>query len=114
MFAFAVNILLLAMGMFFDASLSVVILVPILFPVAVALGIHPVHFGTFVIMNLGIGFTTPPFGLSLFIASGIAKVPLSSIIKPILPYILTMIGFLFVVTYVPWFSMILPRIFMGY
>ena len=114
MFCVAVNILLLAMGMFFDASLSVVILVPILFPVAVKLGIHSVHFGTFVIMNLGIGFTTPPFGLSLFIASGIAKVPLSSIIKPILPYILTMIGFLFVVTYVPWFSMILPRIFMGY
>lgn len=113
-FLFAVNMLLLAMGMFFDASLSVVILVPILFPVAVKLGVHPVHFGIFVIMNLGIGFTTPPFGLSLFIASGIAKVPLSSVIKPIVPYILTMIGFLFVVTYVPWFSMVLPRIFMGY
>jgi len=113
-FLFAVNMLLLAMGMFFDASLSVVILVPILFPVAVKLGVHPVHFGIFVIMNLGIGFTTPPFGLSLFIASGIAKVPLSSIIKPIFPYILTMIGFLFVVTYIPWFSMVLPRIFMGY
>lgn len=114
MFLFAVNMLLLAMGMFFDASLSVVILVPILFPVAVKLGVHPVHFGIFVIMNLGIGFTTPPFGLSLFIASAIAKVPLSSVIKPIFPYILTMIGFLFVVTYVPWFSMVLPRIFMGY
>lgn len=113
-FLFAVNMLLLAMGMFFDASLSVVILVPILFPVAVKLGVHPVHFGIFVIMNLGIGFTTPPFGLSLFIASGIAKVPLSSVFKPILPYILTMIGFLFVVTYVPWFSMVLPRMFMGY
>lgn len=113
-FLFSVNMLLLAMGMFFDASLSVVILVPILFPVAVKLGVHPVHFGIFVIMNLGIGFTTPPFGLSLFIASGIAKVPLSSVIKPIFPYILTMIGFLFVVTYVPWFSMVLPRIFMGY
>lgn len=114
MFLFSVNVLLLAMGMFFDASLSVVILVPILFPVAVKLGIHPVHFGTFVIMNLGIGFTTPPFGLSLFIASGIADVPLSSIINPIIPYILTMVGFLFVVTYVPWFSMVLPRILMGY
>lgn len=113
-FLFAVNMLLLAMGMFFDASLSVVILVPILFPVAVKLGVHPVHFGIFVIMNLGIGFTTPPFGLSLFIASGIAKVPLSSVIKPIFPYILAMIGFLFVVTYIPWFSMVLPRIFMGY
>jgi len=114
MFLFAVNILLLVMGMFFDASLSVIILVPILFPLAVKLGIHPVHFGTFVIMNLGIGFTTPPFGLSLFIASGIAKVPMSSVIRPIIPYILTMIGFLMVVTYVPWFSMVLPRHFMGY
>jgi C4-dicarboxylate transporter DctM subunit len=113
-FLLAVNVLLLAMGMFFDASLSVVILVPILFPVAVKLGIHPVHFGTFVVMNLGIGFTTPPFGLSLFIASSIAKVPISSVIKPIIPYILTMIAFLLVVTYVPWFSMILPKIFMGY
>jgi C4-dicarboxylate transporter DctM subunit len=105
---------LLIMGMFFDASLSVIILVPILFPVAVKLGVDPVHFGTFVVMNLGIGFTTPPYGLSLFIASGIAKVPMSSVIKPILPYILTMIGFLLVVTYVPWFSLVLPRLLMGY
>ena len=114
MFLLAINLLLLGMGMFFDASLSVVILVPILFPVAVKLGIHPVHFGTFVIMNLGIGFTTPPFGLSLFIASGIADVPISQVIKPIMPYILTMIGCLLVVTYVPWISLILPKIFMGY
>jgi C4-dicarboxylate transporter DctM subunit len=113
-FLLAVNVLLLIMGMFFDASLSVVILVPILFPVAVKLGVDPVHFGTFVVMNLGIGFTTPPYGLSLFIASGIAKVPMSSIIKPILPYILTMIGFLLVVTYVPWFSLVLPKLLMGY
>ncbi|MBW1752625.1 MAG: TRAP transporter large permease [Deltaproteobacteria bacterium] len=113
-FLLSVNVLLLAMGMFFDASLSVIILVPILFPVAVKLGIHPVHFGTFVVMNLGIGFTTPPFGLSLFIASSIAKVPMSSVIKPIMPYILTMIGFLLVVTYVPWISMVLPKLFMGY
>jgi len=113
-FLLAVNVLLLIMGMFFDASLSVVILVPILFPVAVKLGVDPVHFGTFVVMNLGIGFTTPPYGLSLFIASGIAKVPMSSIITPILPYILTMIGFLLVVTYVPWFSLVLPRLLMGY
>ena len=113
-FLLAVNILLLIMGMFFDASLSVIILVPILFPVAVKLGVDPVHFGTFVVMNLGIGFTTPPYGLSLFIASGIAKVPMSSIIKPILPYVLTMIGFLLVVTYVPWFSLVLPRLLMGY
>ena len=114
MFLLAVNVLLLTMGMFFDASLSVVILVPILFPVAVKLGIHPVHFGTVVVMNLGIGFTTPPFGLSLFIASSIANVPISSVIKPIVPYILTMIAFLLVVTYVPWFSLVLPKIFMGY
>ena len=113
-FLLAVNVLLLIMGMFFDASLSVVILVPILFPVAVKLGVDPVHFGTFVVMNLGIGFTTPPYGISLFIASGIAKVPMSSIIKPILPYILTMIGFLLVVTYVPWFSLLLPKLLMGY
>ena len=113
-FLLAINILLLIMGMFFDASLSVVILIPILFPVAVKLGVDPVHFGTFVVMNLGIGFTTPPYGISLFIASGIAKVPMSSIIKPILPYILTMIGFLLVVTYVPWFSLVLPKLLMGY
>jgi C4-dicarboxylate transporter DctM subunit len=113
-FLLAVNVLLLIMGMFFDASLSVVILVPVLFPVAVKLGVDPVHFGTFVVMNLGIGFTTPPYGISLFIASGIAKVPMSSIIKPILPYILTMIGFLLVVTYVPWFSLVLPKQLMGY
>jgi len=113
-FLLAVNILLLAMGMFFDASLSVIIVVPIIFPVAVSLGVDPVHFGTFVVMNLGIGFTTPPFGISLIIASSIAKIPLTSIVKPILPYIMTMIGFLLVITYVPWFSLVLPRLFMGY
>lgn len=113
-FLFAVNVLLLIMGMFFDASLSVIVLVPIIFPVAVKLGVDPVHFGTFVVMNLGIGFTTPPYGISLFIASGIAKIPMSSIIKPILPYILTMIGFLLIVTYVPWFSLVLPKLLMGY
>ncbi|MBM4277732.1 MAG: TRAP transporter large permease [Deltaproteobacteria bacterium] len=113
-FLFAVNVLLLIMGMFFDASLSVIVLIPILFPVAVKLGLDPVHFGTFVVMNLGIGFTTPPYGISLFIASGIAKIPMSSIIKPILPYILAMIGFLLVVTYVPWFSLVLPKLLMGY
>jgi len=113
-FLLSVNMLGLAMGMFFDASLATVILVPILFPVAVKLGVHPVHFGIFFVMNHGVGFTTPPYGLSLFIAAGIAKVPMTSILKPLLPYILTMIGFLLVVTYVPWFSMVLPRLFMGY
>jgi C4-dicarboxylate transporter DctM subunit len=114
MFLLSVNALLLAMGMFFDASLSVIILVPILFPVAMKLGVDPIHFGTFVVMNLGIGFTTPPYGLSLFIASSIARVPMASIIVHVLPYILTMIAVLLVVTYVPWFSLVLPRLLMGY
>jgi C4-dicarboxylate transporter DctM subunit len=114
MFLLSVNGLLLVMGMFFDASLSVVILVPILFPVAVKLGVDPVHFGTFVVMNLGIGFTTPPYGLSLFIASSIARVSMTSVIRHILPYIVTMIGVLLVITYIPWFSLLLPRLFMGY
>jgi len=114
MFLLSVNVLLLTMGMFFDASLSVVILVPILFPVAMKLGVDPVHFGTFVVMNLGIGFTTPPYGLSLFIASSIARVSMSSVIRHILPYIVTMIAVLMVITYIPWFSLLLPRLFMGY
>jgi len=114
MFLLSVNVLLLTMGMFFDASLSVVILVPILFPVAMKLGVDPVHFGTFVVMNLGIGFTTPPYGLSLFIASSIARVSMTSVIRHIFPYIVTMIAVLMVITYVPWFSLLLPRLFMGY
>jgi tripartite ATP-independent transporter DctM subunit len=114
MFLLSVNVLLLGMGMFFDASLSVIILVPILYPVAMKLGVDPIHFGTFVVMNLGIGFTTPPYGLSLFIASSIARVPMSSVVIHILPYIMTMIGVLLVVTYVPWFSLVLPRLLMGY
>jgi TRAP-type C4-dicarboxylate transport system permease large subunit len=78
------------------------------------LGVDPVHFGTFVVMNLGIGFTSPPYGLSLFIASSIARVSMTSVIRHILPFIVTMIGVLMMITYIPWFSLLLPRLFMGH
>jgi C4-dicarboxylate transporter DctM subunit len=83
---------------------------PILFPVAVKLGIDPVHFGILIVVNMEIGMLTPPVGLNLYVASGISKLGLTDMSKAVLPWLLTMLGFLVLVTYWPPLSLWLPRI----
>ena len=106
-----INLVLLIIGTFMDMTPAVLIFTPIFLPVVTALGMDPVHFGIVLVLNLCIGLCTPPVGTILFVGSGIAKVSVSDVIKPLLPFLLIMIIVLFLITYIPEISMFLPRIF---
>jgi tripartite ATP-independent transporter DctM subunit len=108
-FLFLVNILLLIMGTFMDGGASVIILAPILTPIAISLGINPIHFGLLMVLNLVIGCGTPPLGLCLFIACGIAKIPVEKGAKAIMPFLVAEIVVLFLVTYIPEIVLFIPR-----
>jgi len=108
-FLFLVNIVILLLGMFIDTSTIQLIFVPILFPVARALGIDMVHFGLVVTFNMMIGLSTPPFGMLLFITSSISGTPLKDIVKEIIWPLLAMIVVLFIITYFPDTVLFLPR-----
>jgi C4-dicarboxylate transporter DctM subunit len=105
-----VNILLLVAGNFMEPSSIILILAPILFPVAVALGIHPIHFGILIVVNMEVGMCHPPVGLNLYVASGIAKMGITELTIAVWPWLLTMLVFLAIVTYVPAISLFLPRL----
>jgi tripartite ATP-independent transporter DctM subunit len=109
LFLLLVNILLLVIGTFMDGGASVIIMAPILAPIAASFGIDPVHFGVIVVLNLIIGAGTPPLGLCLFIACGIAKLPVEKGARAILPFIGAEILILVLVTYVPWIVLALPK-----
>jgi C4-dicarboxylate transporter, DctM subunit len=109
-FLLIVNVLFLIVGCFMDPLPAIVILVPILLPVALQLGINPIHFGIILIANLGIGFITPPVGNVLFVACSIGEVSISSVIVYLLPFIAVMIVALGLITYIPEISLFLPRL----
>ncbi|OQY38848.1 C4-dicarboxylate ABC transporter permease [Candidatus Atribacteria bacterium 4572_76] len=109
-FLMLVNLLLLFVGTLINASAAVVILVPILFPVAMSFGINPVFFGVLMIVNLAIGCITPPVGLDLFVVSGIAKLPIEKITKAILPYLIVLIVDLLILTYFPQIILFIPHL----
>jgi tripartite ATP-independent transporter DctM subunit len=108
-----INLLLLAVGTFMDMTPAVLIFTPIFLPVAVELGIDPIHFGIMMVLNLCIGLCTPPVGSVLFVGCGIAGTTISKMIKPLLPFYIAMIIALVFVTYIPEISMFLPKFF-GY
>ncbi|NHR07361.1 TRAP transporter large permease subunit [Chromobacterium haemolyticum] len=108
-FLLVVNILLLLAGNVMEPSSIVLILAPILFPVASALGINPVHFGILIVVNMEVGMCHPPVGLNLYVASGITKMGITELTVAVWPWLLTMLGFLVAVTYVPEISLWLPR-----
>jgi len=108
-FLIAVNILLLIMGNFMEPSSIILITAPILFPIAMTLGIDPIHFGVMITVNMEIGMITPPVGLNLYVASGIAKMGLTDCTKAVWPWLLTMLVFLLLITYVPEISIWLPK-----
>lgn len=108
-FLLIVNILLLVAGNVMEPSSIVLITAPILFPIAVALGIHPVHLGILMTVNMEIGLCHPPVGLNLYVASGIAKMGITELTIAVLPWLGTMLVFLLLVTYVPELSLWLPR-----
>ncbi|KAF0103719.1 MAG: C4-dicarboxylate transporter DctM subunit [bacterium] len=108
-FLIVVNVLLLVMGSFMEPSSIILITAPILFPIAMALGIDPVHFGVMITVNMEIGMITPPVGLNLYVASGISKLGLTEMSIAVWPWLLTMLVFLMIVTYYPPLSLWLPR-----
>lgn len=109
MFLLVVNLLLLLAGNFMEPSSVLLITAPILFPVAMALGIDPIHLGIIMTVNMEIGMITPPVGLNLYVASGIAKMGLTEVTKACAPWILVMVGYLMLITYVPAISLWLPN-----
>jgi len=106
-----INVILLIVGTFMDMTPAVLIFTPIFLPVAMALGMHPVQFGMVIVLNLCIGICTPPVGTLLFVGSGVAKVPVTKVIKPLLPLLAVMVVVLMLITYFPEISLWLPRVF---
>jgi C4-dicarboxylate transporter DctM subunit len=107
-----INVVLLFIGMFIDLSPAVIIFAPILLPIAVACGVDPVHFGVIMVVNLGLGLCTPPAGVCLFIACGIARASITSVIKGFLPFYAAVIVVLMLITYIPQLVMFLPNLLM--
>ena len=108
-FLLAVNVILLLAGNFMEPSSIVLIFAPILFPVAMKLGIDPVHFGIIMVVNMEVGMCHPPVGLNLYVASGITKMGITELTVAVWPWLLAMLGFLMVVTYVPELSIWFPK-----
>jgi C4-dicarboxylate transporter DctM subunit len=109
-FLLFVNLLLLLAGNVMEASSIVLITAPILFPMAARLGIHPVHFGILITVNMEVGMCHPPVGLNLYVASGIARMGITELTVAVLPWLVTMLIFLVMVTYLPELSLWLPRV----
>ncbi len=109
-FLLAVNVILLLAGNFMEPSSIVLIFAPILFPVAMKLGIDPVHFGIIMVVNMEVGMCHPPVGLNLYVASGITKMGITELTVAVWPWLLAMLGFLMVVTYWPGLSIWFPRL----
>ena len=106
-----INLILLVIGTFMDITPAVLIFTPIFLPVVVDLGMDPVHFGIVMVLNLCIGLCTPPVGTILFVGSGVAKVSVSKVIKPLLAFIAIMIAVLLLVLFIPGISLYLPSLF---
>lgn len=114
MFLFIVNVAILLLGMFIDTSVIQSVFVPLMIPIATAMGIDLLHFGLVCVLNMMIGLCTPPFGMLLFITSGVSNTPLKGIIKEVILPMIVMLIVLAIVTYIPDVVLFLPRVFMGY
>jgi C4-dicarboxylate transporter DctM subunit len=103
------NLLLLFVGTWMDLSPAVIIFTPILLPIATSLGVDPVHFGVIMVVNLAIGLFTPPVGVCLFVACGIAGISITDTVKAFIPFFCGMIAVLLLITYIPALVMYLPN-----
>ena len=113
MFLVIVNVILLIGGQFMEPSGLLVIVAPLVFPIAMELGIDPIHLGIIMVVNMEIGMITPPVGLNLFVTSGVANMPMMSVVRAALPFLAVLFVFLIMVTYIPWISTVLPNAMMG-
>ncbi|EKE72848.1 MULTISPECIES: TRAP transporter large permease [Roseobacteraceae] len=113
MFLIMVNVILLIGGQFMEPSGLIVIVAPLVFPIAIELGVDPIHLGIIMVVNMEIGMITPPVGLNLFVTSGVAGMPMMAVVRAALPFLAILFVFLILVTYVPWISTVLPNALMG-
>jgi C4-dicarboxylate transporter, DctM subunit len=113
MFLIVVNILLFVMGMFIEAAAAILIVTPIILPLAIGLGIDPIHFGVIIVVNLAVGLVTPPVGINLFVAAQIGELSILQISRAVLPFLAALIVGVLVITYVPALSTWLPGILEG-
>ncbi|MDO6729427.1 TRAP transporter large permease [Marinovum sp. 2_MG-2023] len=113
MFLVIVNVILLIGGQFMEPSGLIVIVAPLVFPIAIELGIDPIHLGIIMVVNMEIGMITPPVGLNLFVTSGVAGMPMMRVVRASLPFLAVLFVFLIMVTYIPILSTWLPTMFMG-
>ena len=113
MFLVIVNLILLIGGQFMEPSGLIIIVAPLVFPIAISLGIDPIHLGIIMVVNMEIGMITPPVGLNLFVTSGVAGMPMWDVVKAALPWLGILFIFLIMVTYIPPLSTFLPTYFMG-
>ncbi|MPM55590.1 C4-dicarboxylate TRAP transporter large permease protein DctM [bioreactor metagenome] len=107
------NIFLIGVGCVMDGTPAVMILAPILQPIAISYGVDPIHFGLMMVLNISIGFITPPVGLNLYVACSIGKIKFVELIRGLLPFFIAMLVTLLLVTYIPSISLLIPRLF-GY
>jgi C4-dicarboxylate transporter, DctM subunit len=104
-FLLGVNVALFVIGMFIETSAAIIVLAPILVPVAMHFGIDPIHFGLVMVVNLALGMITPPFGVNLFAASTVARISVDRIVRDLIPFVLVVLGCLVVISYVPVLSL---------
>ncbi len=112
-FLIVVNVILLIGGQFMEPSGLLVIVAPLVFPIAIELGIDPIHLGIIMVVNMEIGMITPPVGLNLFVTSGVAGMPMMAVVRAALPFLAILFVFLIMVTYIPFLSTFLPNMVMG-
>lgn len=112
-FLMGVNIALFMIGMFIETSASIVVLAPLLLPVAMHFGIDPAHFGVIMVVNLALGMVTPPFGVNLFAACTVANMPIERLIRPLLPFVAVIVSCLLMITYVPEISVFFKELVYG-
>jgi len=113
MFLIIVNIILLIGGQFMEPSGLLIIVAPLVFPIAIQLGIDPIHLGIIMVVNMEIGMITPPVGLNLFVTAGVAQMSVTDVVKAAMPFVSILFVFLIMVTYIPQISIWLPTLFMG-
>ncbi|MCE8471796.1 TRAP transporter large permease subunit, partial [Rhodovulum sulfidophilum] len=113
MFLILVNVILLIGGQFMEPSGLIVIVAPLVFPIAIELGVDPIHLGIIMVVNMEIGMITPPVGLNLFVTSGVAGMPMMRVVRAAMPFLAVLFVFLILVTYVPVLSTWLPTSLMG-
>jgi len=108
-----INLVLLVAGMFIDPNSAQVILIPLLFPIAQAVGVDPVHLGIIVTLNLAIGMYTPPFGLNLFVSGGLFQASYRELVVAVMPFIAVSVVALALITYIPSISLLIPQLVYG-